>query len=72
MSELGKNANADSPSPYFTSFFRLTVVISLSGDGMALSFFLRESVQRREHTALVLTQYKLEMQTAEAKTVHSN
>lgn len=42
----------DSPRPYFTSFFRLTVVISLSGEGMALSFFLRESVQRRENAGI--------------------
>ena len=34
-----------SPRPYFTSFFRFTVVISLSGDGKAMSFFLSESAQ---------------------------
>lgn len=32
------------PRPYLASFFRFTVVISLSGDGTALSFFLNESV----------------------------
>lgn len=32
------------PRPYLASFFRFTVVISLSGDGKALSFFLNESV----------------------------
>lgn len=54
----GENTNDDSPSPYLTSFFRLTEVISLSGDGMALSFFFRESVQCREHTAYLIHLYK--------------
>lgn len=40
------------PRPYFTSFFRFTVVISLSGDGKALSFFLNESVQQKDRQHL--------------------
>lgn len=36
------------PRPYFTSFFRFTVVISLSGEGKAFSFFFSESVQQKE------------------------
>lgn len=32
------------PRPYLASFFRFTVVISLSGAGKAQSFFLNESV----------------------------
>ena len=36
------------PRPYFTSFFRFTVVISLSGDGKAMTFFLSESVQHKD------------------------
>lgn len=44
----GKCIYTPLPKPYFTSFFRFTVEISLSGDGKALSFFLSESVQHKD------------------------
>lgn len=51
------------PRPYLASFFRFTVVISLSGDGKALSFFLNESVQHRNtiqfYSILYLFKYNL-------------
>lgn len=43
------------PRPYFTSFFRFTVETSLSGDGKALSFFLRESEEHKDTVLVLLT-----------------
>lgn len=56
-----ENVYTHLPRPYFASFFSFTVVISLSGDGKALSFFLSESVQQKDKwQSLYLLEYAVD------------